>query len=316
MLSFFNRNASSGSLAITVHARHVVAARIRPAADGERPCLTQWEANERLGTEADDLTRLRRSLSPRATRCSTLADAGSYQVMQVPAPSVPDAEMKTALRWSVKDTLDFPLDDALVDALPIPPDGAPSGRAPMVLAVAARRERLGQRIRHFQKAGLPLTTIDVMESAQRNLAALFEAPGRGLALLTLNDDGGLLTFTRDGALYALRHIDVSSAVLANDHDLQAHEPLFERIALELQRSLDNFDRQFSQVTLQRVLVAPHPCQAALVAYLKQNLYQTVEAAHLADALALSPGVALGDLAAQARGLPAIGLALRNEGSAA
>ncbi|MEY2890594.1 MAG: hypothetical protein RJA98_502 [Pseudomonadota bacterium] len=315
MLPIFNRKASSGSLAITVQARHVVAARIRRDAEGQ-PCLTQLHTAVREGSEADDLSRLRRALGSAArASCSTLAEAGSYQVMQVPAPTVPEAEMTTALRWSVKDTLDFPLDEAMVDALPIPTDGAPNGRAPMVMAIAGRRDRIGQRIRHFQKAGLPLATVDVLEAAQRNLATLFEVPGRGLALLTLNADGGLLTFTRDGALYALRHIDVAERVLADESDLQAHEPLFERIALELQRSLDNFDRQFSQIALQRVLVAPHPCQQALVAYLKNNLYQTVEAADLGEALPVAEGVTLGDLAAQALGLPAIGLALRKEASA-
>ena len=41
---------------------------------------------------------------------------------------------------------------------------------------------------------IPLEVVDVPELAQRNLAHLLELEGRGLALLALDERGGLLTF--------------------------------------------------------------------------------------------------------------------------
>lgn len=50
-------------------------------------------------------------------------------------------------------------------------------------------------VQAFQAARVPLAAVDLPELSQRNLAALFEEGGRGLATLIFDDDEGLLTFT-------------------------------------------------------------------------------------------------------------------------
>lgn len=288
----------------SVRVAHVVRARTGP------PRLALLARFERSGTDAEDLGKLRRSLSLQHYRCTTAADASAYQIVQLNAPAVPAAEMNAALRWSVKDSLDFPVDDALIDSFDVPVDGSPMGRARLVLTVAARRERIAARIQAFQRAGVPLSVIDIGEAAQRNLAALFEQPDRALAFLTFDQQGGLLTFTRNGELYAQRRIDATTKTLSSSAPSQAREQLFERIALELQRSLDNFDRLFSQLALQRVLVGPFDGASSLVAYLAANLAPPVEAADLAGVFACDKGADLGGPVEQAEWLYPLGLALR------
>ena len=277
-----------------------------------RPRLALLRSFARAGSEAEDLSRLRKSLGLQHYRCTTAAEPGSYQIVQLPAPAVPAAELKAALRWSVKDAIDFAVDDALIDALAVPNDDPRGARPPQVLAVAARRERVGARVQAFQRAGIALKVVDVAETAQRNLAALFEEPNRGLAFLAFDERGGLLTFTRNGELYALRHIDVATAALADAAPAAARDSLYERIALELQRSLDNFDRLFSQVALQRLLVAPLDGRGALLDYLRNNLALPVEAADLDGAFDCAGDVAFGDSTEQAGWLRPLGLALREE----
>lgn len=277
-----------------------------------RPRLAMLRSFARAGSEAEDLSRLRKSLGLQHYRCTTAAEPGSYQIVQLPAPAVPAAEVKAALRWGVKDAIDFAVDDALIDALGVPNDDPRGARPPQVLAVAARRERVGARVQAFQRAGIALKVVDVAETAQRNLAALFEEPNRGLAFLAFDERGGLLTFTRNGELYALRHIDVATAALADAAPAAARESLYERIALELQRSLDNFDRLFSQVVLQRLLVAPHDGRGALVDSLRNSLALPVDAADLDGAFDCSGDIAFGSSTDQAGWLRPLGLALREE----
>jgi MSHA biogenesis protein MshI len=279
-----------------------------------RPRLGLLQHAVRAGSDVDDLLALRRAIGLQRYRCTTSADRGSYQIVQTSAPAVSAAEMNAALRWSVKDSLDFAVDDALVDSLPVPADGAPAGRAPLVLAVAARRDRIAARVRAFQRAGIGLKVVDIAEAAQRNLAALFEQPDRALAFLSFGEHGGLLTFTRNGELYALRQIDVTAPALVAG-TAEARQHLYERVTLELQRSLDNFDRLFSQLSLQRLVVAPFAGAAELIVYLRGNLAPPVEAGDLAGLLDCEAGVALGDARAQAAWLRPIGLALRNEDTA-
>lgn len=274
-----------------------------------KPSLRLLESTTFEGGEASGLARARRAHGLQRYRCSTWVDPSAYQVVQVAAPKVAEAELRAALRWSIKDLLDFPAEQAMIDALPIPSDGMPPGRDALALVVAAKREALASRVQAFQSAQIALAVIDVQETAQRNIAALFETPARGLALLSLHEAGGLLTFTRGGELYGLRAIDAPLGALA---DPAQRESVFERIGLELQRSLDGFDRQFSQVPLQRLLIAGHPAAESLADYLKDNLYLPVEIADLNSVLDTGGHPALQDPTQQSAWYTVIGMALRDE----
>ena len=74
----------------------------------------------------------------RAYRGTTLLMSADFQMHQVDAPSVPAAEMKTAVRWRVKDIIDYPLDAATVDVLDIPIDRNAPARNHSVYAITAR----------------------------------------------------------------------------------------------------------------------------------------------------------------------------------
>jgi MSHA biogenesis protein MshI len=62
-------------------------------------------------------------------QCSTLLAPGEYQLLQVEAPNVPLAELKTAIRWRIKDLLDYHVNDATVDVLAVPPNPTGGDRA-------------------------------------------------------------------------------------------------------------------------------------------------------------------------------------------
>lgn len=278
----------------------------------ERPQLRGWESVAFDGPEIDALKRVRGRLHG---RCTTLLRHGQYQMLQVEAPQVPAEERAQAVRWRIKEMVDFSVDQAGIDVLDIPTAQGGGGRTPQVFAVAAGHAALVPRIHLFQDAKIPLLAIDIPELAQRNVAALFEEENRGLALLTFDGDGGRLTFTYRGELYACRHIDVAVKELAAPGG-DASGGVFERVLLDVQRSLDNFDRNYSFITLTRLLVAPIPGAKAFVDYLKGNLYQPVALLDLAEGMDLGPVPALSAPEQQADALLAIGAALREEGAAA
>src|SRR4051812_16960231 len=148
----FNASLRPGWMAIELKPEQVRIAHVIRTGP-RRARLAMRHSVERAGTDTDDLARLRRSLGLQHYRCTTSVDASAYQIVALNAPSVAADEMNTALRGGVKDALDFPADDALIDSLAVPTDGAPAGRAPMVLAVAARRDRVGTRVQAFQRSG-------------------------------------------------------------------------------------------------------------------------------------------------------------------
>jgi MSHA biogenesis protein MshI len=156
-----------------------------------------------------------------------------------------------------------------------------------------------------------LATIDLPEISQRNLGALFEEEGRGLATLIFDEDEGLLTFTQRGELLVVRHVELTARQLMTADD-DRRGMLFERIALDVQRSLDNFDRIYSAIPLSSLLVAPIPGVDGFLAYLRTNLTVPVVSLDLSGVLDLGAVPALLDPLRQFQCLRALGGALRDE----
>ena len=228
--------------------------------------------------------RLARELPVGRFQCATLLRPGEYQLLLVEAPTVPRDELKSALRWRIKDMVDYHMDDATLDVLDIPPERSGAAGNHSMYAVSARNDVIQARIKQFEDARIPLSVIDIPETAQRNIAALFESEGRGLALLYLGNDFGLLTINFGGELYLGRRIDAGIEQLKGASE-QARESAMNRILVELQRTFDHFERQFRHVSVTQLLLGPEPEDTGLLAYLSANLGLPVARVELAEKLA-------------------------------
>ena len=258
------------------------------------------------------IDKVAKELHANRYECTTLLGVNEYQLLSVEAPTVPREELKVAIRWRLKDMLDFHVDDATIDVLDVPVDKDAPVRNHTMYAVAARNQVIEQRQAMFADAKIQLRAIDIPDLAQRNISALLEPEGRGLAMLSFDDNGGLLTVTYLGELYLSRRIDVTLAQLEqSDGDMKtAH---FDKITLELQRSLDHFDRQFHFITLSKLLLAPSgTADRELQAYLASNLYVPVETFNLDEVLDFAQIPELATPVGQQQYFMTLGAALRVE----
>lgn len=281
------------------------------AAGKARPEITLCNSYRKEGGDAATLARLRKELQLDRYRCTTLLRNGEYQLVQVDAPNVPAQEARSAVRWRIKDMIDCPVEAAVVDALFVPQPEKAAGRTPQMLAVAARNEVIAATVKPFHDADIPLEVIDIPELAQRNFAHCLEAEGRGLALLAFEEQSALLTFTAGGELYQHRRIDASIGSLTSAFPDQ-RSALYDRLVLELQRSLDHFDRQFHHVAVAKVVVTPLPGAEDLGEYLAANLDVPVELLYLSEIMDFPLVPELHEPLRQAQCLPLIGAALREE----
>ncbi|MFN7085124.1 MAG: type IV pilus biogenesis protein PilM [Burkholderiales bacterium] len=277
-----------------------------------RPEVLLCDSYRKEGDDLATLRRLRRELDLPAHRITTLLKAGDYQVVQVEAPpNVPAAELKHALRWRLKDLIDFPVEAAVVDAVTIPPGAGAAARTPQALAVVARNDIIRATVQPFSDADIPLAAIDIPEMAQRNVAHRLEEAGRGMALLSFDGSGGLLTFTCDGELYQYRNIEQTLDSFVNI-DAEQRQQLYERIVLELQRSLDGFDRRFHHVAVSKVVMTPVPGAEDLQEYLAANLGVPLTLLDLAQIMDFPLVPELRQPLRQAQCLKLIGGAMRGE----
>ncbi len=275
-----------------------------------KPQILQFGSRELAAS--DDLARSGRDMALARYDCATLLAPGEYQLLLVDAPNVPRDELKTAIRWRVKDLLDYHVDDATLDVLDIPPPKNAPARGHSMYAVAARNDVVHGYMRRFEEAVIPLTVIDIPETAQRNIAALYERDERAVALLYLGVRDALLTISAQGELYMARHIDISAAEVAAA-GMRDRADTHERMLLELQRSLDHFERQHSAIAIGRVMVGPEEKESGLVTHLERHLGVPVASVRLAEVLDIPGGEMARD--AEWRLFHLVGAALRRETAA-
>lgn len=245
--------------------------------------------------------------------CHSVMGLGQYNLLLVEAPDVQPAELRAAIRWRIKDLIDFHVDDAVIDVFEVP-NQKTAGRNSMMYAVVARADIVRQRIERMTDANINLVVVDIPELALRNLAALLPEDVGGVATLYLEAHSGLITITRQGVLYLSRQIDLGYLdVFSNPDSGELSHDQIDRIVVEIQRSLDYYESHFSQPAVSSVVVMPaiKPVNG-MADYLNSQLdlkVRDLDLNQLVDApVALDP-------ATQGGCLLAIGAALREEGKA-
>ncbi|OGQ50942.1 MAG: agglutinin biogenesis protein MshI, partial [Deltaproteobacteria bacterium RIFCSPLOWO2_02_FULL_53_8] len=305
---FKSRKRGSGWLAVVLGKKGIYLSKIE-LKDGMRR-VTRCEYHQMNTVTAVSLDKLRRAAKVGTCDFTTLLDPTEYQMLMVETPNVPANELKTAVRWKIKDSLNYHVEDATIDVLPIPAGKSASGRVQSVYVVAASNITIKKRISLFEQAKINLGVIDIPEMAQRNIASLFEQGDQALALLAFDENGGLLTFTAGGELYLSRFMEISVGQLLDANE-SLRKQYRDRVGFELQRSLDYFDSQFGNMVVNRVLVCV-PDNTGLVEFLAAATDTKVEKLNLSQVMDISVVPALADSEFVAYALSSLGAALRPE----
>ena len=201
----------------------------------------------------------------------------SYELMQVELADLPAAERREAARWQVREIIDFPVEQAVVDLFDVAPFGGE--RKPLTYVVAAREAILRERVQLLEAAELSLAAIDIPEFALRNIAELFVDDDRGTAILYLREQDGLLTISRDGIHYLTRSFSsgMNDLLPFADGDYEALTEQLDSIVLELQRTFDYCESTYQLPMVSRLLVAQTDREIpAVITYLNDYLGTRVE----------------------------------------
>ena len=245
-----------------------------PVADGQPPHL-----NFSLFTPVDSdenapslLQRLSKEHQLDASHCISVAAQESFSLLLVESPEVEASELKAAVRWRIKELIDFHIDDAIIDVFDIPGQKE-RGRPKLMYVVASRTSTVQQHIDLLEQNHLNLSVIDIPELALRNIAALLPEDKSGVATLYIGRDHGMLVVTRDQNLYLSRRIDIGLGQLQSYLEAPAEEDEFvldgeepampvqleramDNIVLEVQRSLDYYESHFSLPPVSGLVIAP------------------------------------------------------------
>ncbi|HKT72391.1 MAG TPA: hypothetical protein VJQ47_05840 [Steroidobacteraceae bacterium] len=254
------------------------------------------------------------------SRNRDLADAGisgvlgtdDYELVQLEAPDVQPAEMRSAVRWKLRDIISFPATDAIVDVFEIP-EQARYVENRMIFAVAARSEAVDRVVRLIQPRVPGFDVLDIPELCLRNLTALLPQDADGVALIALGSHFAQLVLTCQGILYLARRIDLRP-VGNSPRDGGEAASVFdvEALAVELQRSLDYYESHYDRQPITQVVLTSGDERAAAISdSLQTHIGMSVELLDVRELFEVAPGV---DPDTRWLGLLAVGAALRTEGA--
>lgn len=202
--------------------------------------------------------------------CRALLANGQYQFLLADAPDVPAAELNDAVRWRIKDLINIPVADAVLDTFLLPENCTRAGNRLVYVAVA-KRTTVTKLVAQVATAGLNLQSIEVPELALARLADTVADSSRPLALVNLVSGGGHLVLVHNSELYLARHFQLPyHGGLLDDIPADA-------LLLEIQRSLDYFERQMRQSPPQQLfLTGENISEDKLTDNLRQGLSASIE----------------------------------------
>ncbi len=228
------------------------AAIVTPAGAKGKPCVRACSAFQGESATAQLLQWHKGLARGQRGMPTLLLEAHDYQLMVMDMPPVAMEERREAVRWRLRDMIDFPAEDVALDCIEIPATGLGEA-ATKLLTLVSKRDIVARWMQRFQDADQPLSAIDIPELALRNVS-LLAGQDTAHAYLHVGLETTRLLMLWQGELCAFRQLDIQAAQWAQA-DLLDRADLSDRLALEIQRSVDAFARQYNVADFTKLWVS-------------------------------------------------------------
>ncbi len=177
--------------------------------------------------------------------CHIVLTHEQYRSFTIESPQVNPDEIKQAVHWRVAEMLDYPVDQAVLDAYSQPKSNR-ANRAQMLEVVSCNKAVLDPLVQLCKQVGLRVNVVDIQETSLRNLATLLPEDEQGVAILHLQPTIGHVIIEKLGAVYLSRKFDfnyryLTETSLDDDQQTQTEQ---NNLALEIQRSFDYVENYF------------------------------------------------------------------------
>lgn len=224
--------------------------------------------------------------------CTLVLNPRCYQLLLTDRPDVEEEEVAEALPWQVKDLLHYPLEEVVLQHIPLP-DDAFNRRNKMLYVAAAPKALLNQMADVIEQSELVLDSIDIAELVVYRSVMENREINKNTAVLYLDNKQGFISIGQQHAMYLSRNIDLGLETLLpalkmatdGEDSLQTELP-HNSFLLDTQRSLDFFDSQQGKGPVVEFLTLPMGKEGELlVQYLQSYLNSDVIEQDIDDLLA-------------------------------
>lgn len=234
---------------------------------GVRLRTLDWEP----GRPAASLPTLLKRHSLRGLPVTVSLAREHYAWLQLESPEVPKDEVCDALRWRIRDMVEFDVEDALLDYVELPA-GRRAGAQSLLYVAAAPPLAITTLAGQITAAGGRLVAVDVPELSLRDLVANSTESPRVQAYLYLDPELAMVVICDQENLYLTRHINQEQLL---DEDGQVNRMVLDSLLLEVQRSLDYFESQFALGGVEHLYLFPLDQIAREALMAAANSYLTI-----------------------------------------
>ena len=203
-----------------------------------------------------------------------------YHSVQIDKPDIPEEELHSALKWLVKDIVPISPDDMIVDYSDSPIIVA--GRH-KINVVCSQLSLLKKVTESFKQNQLQLNGIITDEFAFANLVEKSESPTLMLCQQPFEDV--FLLIIVNGEIYLSRRLRGFNELGSFSRE-QLEQRVCDSLSVELQKSIDYFERQLKQKPITKIqVVLPVAHEEFIVERLSQNTLVEVSSLKLPEVFA-------------------------------
>jgi MSHA biogenesis protein MshI len=268
------------------------------------------------------LPSIARHYAAKNTPCAGLMRPGSYQLLLLETPQVPDEDVRGAVRDYVQGLSEFHINDVILETQDVPARQEPTTHVsiPIMYVAIAPKTAVLDHVDELLNAGFCLNYLDVPEFALCHLTSRIAEDKEGMAFLWINQDKAILMITRQGQLYLSRTVNaphlarlVKSDIALNpktfSNDLKINQTI-SQIILEIQQALNYYRACYLLPPIKTLVIAPTPYQTPeIMNYMQSFLNVNIRPLDLNEVFIYKPVLTETQ---ECYCLPMIGAALRTE----
>jgi MSHA biogenesis protein MshI len=197
--------------------------------------------------------------------CHLVLASSQTQIVQVDKPNIPESELNAALKWQIKDLVNFSPEDMVLDYF----DGPEVTGGPQKLnVVCASKKELLTLISPLNSEGLTLKSITTEEFA---FASLLPVQNDACLMVCQQPNEEIvLLIVKQGKIFFSRRLR-GFAQIASKTEEELSFGIIDNLNLEIQRSTDYFERQLKQAPIRTIeVIVPIANEAVLARKLAEN----------------------------------------------
>ena len=181
-------------------------------------------------------------------KCHIVLNSQQSQIVQVDKPSVPAAEINSALKWQIKDLVSISPENMVLDYFNGP---MLAGGQEKINVVCAPINELKKIVAAANQGDMDVASITIAEFA---FASLLPIQNDACLLVCQQPNEEIvLLIVKQGKLFFHRRLRGFSQI-ANKTEDELVPTIIDSLALEIQRSSDFFERQLKQAPIKEIKV--------------------------------------------------------------